>query len=283
MSPEATLKVKEKIKRLLKVGFVETSKYVEWLSNVIPMVKKNGKLRIYAYFSNLNLTTPKDEYSMPIADLLVDDVARHQILSFVDGHNGIQPEVIKGQTLADFLVDHLCLKVKADEKKANPAPIQVANPGVTWIHCSWVREEPKLRWIHLGFLTNPGARWVLQKPKTNLARAWVPDEPSATWVGSSWVHDEPRWTWVPVYNALGASWVETEQRSQSSIKKKKTKNPGLLAGFANPATGFREEPRFGFHEEPRFGFHEPRSWVPHGTPLLGSRRKKAGKEERAEG
>ncbi|GKV04873.1 hypothetical protein SLEP1_g16970 [Rubroshorea leprosula] len=34
---------------------------------------------------------------------------------------------------------------------------------------------------------------------------------------------------------------------------------------------------------PVAGFHEPRSWVPHGTPLLGSRRKKVGKEEGAEG
>ncbi|GKU89586.1 hypothetical protein SLEP1_g3710 [Rubroshorea leprosula] len=32
--------------------------------------------------------TPKDEYPMPIADLLVDGVARHKILSFMDGHSG---------------------------------------------------------------------------------------------------------------------------------------------------------------------------------------------------
>ncbi|GKV01604.1 hypothetical protein SLEP1_g14149 [Rubroshorea leprosula] len=34
------------------------------------------------------LATPKDEYLMPVADLLVDEVARHRILSFMDGHNG---------------------------------------------------------------------------------------------------------------------------------------------------------------------------------------------------
>ncbi|GKV52216.1 hypothetical protein SLEP1_g58805 [Rubroshorea leprosula] len=47
----------------------------------------NG-LRVCVDFRNLNLATPKDEYPMPIADLLVDGVARHKILSFMDGHSG---------------------------------------------------------------------------------------------------------------------------------------------------------------------------------------------------
>ncbi|GKV32763.1 hypothetical protein SLEP1_g41344 [Rubroshorea leprosula] len=88
MSPEVTLKVKEEIERLLKVGFIITSRYVEWLSNVVLVVKKNGKLRICVDFRNLNLATPKDEYPMPIVDLLVDGAARHRILSFMDGHSG---------------------------------------------------------------------------------------------------------------------------------------------------------------------------------------------------
>ncbi|GKV50531.1 hypothetical protein SLEP1_g57234 [Rubroshorea leprosula] len=86
--PEVTLKIKEEIERLLKVGFIRTSRYVEWLSNVVPVVKKNGKLRICVDFRILNLGTPKDEYPMPIADLLVDGAARHRILSFMDGHSG---------------------------------------------------------------------------------------------------------------------------------------------------------------------------------------------------
>ncbi|GKV34835.1 hypothetical protein SLEP1_g43177 [Rubroshorea leprosula] len=88
MSPEVTLKVKEEIERLLKVGFIRTSRYVEWLSNVVHVVKKNGKLRICVDFRNINLATPKDEYPMPIADLLVDGATRHRILSFMDGHSG---------------------------------------------------------------------------------------------------------------------------------------------------------------------------------------------------
>ncbi|GKV35499.1 hypothetical protein SLEP1_g43756 [Rubroshorea leprosula] len=88
MSADVTLKVKKEIERLVKVGFIRTCRYADWLSNVVPVLKKNGKLRVYVDFRNLNLATPKDEYPMPIADLLIDGVAHHKILSFMDGHSG---------------------------------------------------------------------------------------------------------------------------------------------------------------------------------------------------
>ena len=54
----------------------------------MPIVKKIGKMRVCIDFRNLNLATPKDEYPMPIVDLLVDSSAWHQILSMMDGHSG---------------------------------------------------------------------------------------------------------------------------------------------------------------------------------------------------
>ncbi|KAM1800683.1 hypothetical protein TB2_031681 [Malus domestica] len=50
--------------------------------------EKSGALRICIDFRNLNLATPKDEYTMPILDLLIDATANHAILSFMDGHAG---------------------------------------------------------------------------------------------------------------------------------------------------------------------------------------------------
>ncbi|GKV01725.1 hypothetical protein SLEP1_g14266 [Rubroshorea leprosula] len=88
MSAKVTLKVKEEIERLVKAGFIRTCRYADWLSNVVPVLKKNGKLRVCVDFRNLNLDTPKDEYPMPITDLLVNGGARHKILSFMDGHSG---------------------------------------------------------------------------------------------------------------------------------------------------------------------------------------------------
>ncbi|XP_059663627.1 uncharacterized protein LOC132309327 [Cornus florida] len=70
---------------LLEINVV---RYVEWLSNVVPVMKKNGKLRVCVDFRNLNNATPKDEYRMPVADQLIDSAAKHEILSFMDGHSG---------------------------------------------------------------------------------------------------------------------------------------------------------------------------------------------------
>ena len=85
MLPEVTLK---EIERLLKAGIIKSTRYVEWLFNMVPVVKNNGKLRVCINFRNLNLATPKDEYPMPVANQLVDAAAKHQILSFMDDHSG---------------------------------------------------------------------------------------------------------------------------------------------------------------------------------------------------
>ena len=49
------------------------------------MMKKNGKLRVYVDFRDLNVATPKDMYVMPIADMLVDSTTNNELLSFMDG------------------------------------------------------------------------------------------------------------------------------------------------------------------------------------------------------
>jgi hypothetical protein len=39
-------------------------------------------------FRNLNRATPKDEYPMPIADLLIDSASGNKVISFLDGNAG---------------------------------------------------------------------------------------------------------------------------------------------------------------------------------------------------
>jgi hypothetical protein len=39
-------------------------------------------------FRDINRTTPKDEYSMPVAETLINVSADHKILSFMDGNAG---------------------------------------------------------------------------------------------------------------------------------------------------------------------------------------------------
>nr|CAD1839650.1 unnamed protein product [Ananas comosus var. bracteatus] len=98
--PSIVLQIKNEIENLLKAGFIRAARYVDWVSNIVPVRKKNGKLRVCIDFRNLNLATPKDEYPMPIADMLVDSAAGNEILSFMDGHAGYNQIYIAEEDVA---------------------------------------------------------------------------------------------------------------------------------------------------------------------------------------
>jgi hypothetical protein len=82
-------RVKEEVEWLLDAGFIRPCQYAEWVSNIIPVEKKGtGKIRVCIDFHNLNKATPKDEYPMPIADMLINNASGHRIISFLDGNAG---------------------------------------------------------------------------------------------------------------------------------------------------------------------------------------------------
>ena len=80
--------IKAEITRLIEAKFIRQCRYAEWISNVVPIYKKNGKLRVCIDFRNLNKAMPMDGYPMTIVDLLVDAAAGHKVISFVDGNAG---------------------------------------------------------------------------------------------------------------------------------------------------------------------------------------------------
>ena len=88
MLKEVELKVKDEIEKLLKAGFIRPTRYAEWLSNIVPVMKNNGKLRICIVFRDLNLATLKDVYVMPVVDMLIDVAFRNELLLFMDGFSG---------------------------------------------------------------------------------------------------------------------------------------------------------------------------------------------------
>jgi hypothetical protein len=77
------------VERLLDAGFIRPCRYAEWVSNIIPVEKKNtDKIRVCIDFRNLNKATPKDGYPMPIADMLINNASGHRVISFLDGNAG---------------------------------------------------------------------------------------------------------------------------------------------------------------------------------------------------
>ena len=63
-------------------------KYPEWLANVVPVPKKDSKVRVCVDFRDLNKASPKDDFPLSHIDLLVDNTAGHSMLSFMDGFLG---------------------------------------------------------------------------------------------------------------------------------------------------------------------------------------------------
>jgi hypothetical protein len=50
------------------------------------MEKNTSKIRVCIDFLNLNKANPKDEYPMPIADMLINNAYGHRVISFLDGN-----------------------------------------------------------------------------------------------------------------------------------------------------------------------------------------------------
>ena len=81
------------VNKLLAANFIREVHYPEWLANGVMVKKANGKWRMCVDFIDLNQACPKDSFPLPRIDQLVDSIARHKLLTFMDaffGYNQIQ-------------------------------------------------------------------------------------------------------------------------------------------------------------------------------------------------
>ena len=72
----------------MKVGFIKPIHQDEWISNVMPVPEKDGKVRMCVDFRDLNKACLKDDFSLPQIDVLVDNTAGSVLMSFMDGFSG---------------------------------------------------------------------------------------------------------------------------------------------------------------------------------------------------
>jgi hypothetical protein len=85
---EVEAQITQEVKKLLAVGFIKPIQHPRWLSNIVPVKKKNGQIRCCVDFCNLNKACPKDEFLLPNMDLLIDSATGHAMFSFLDGFSG---------------------------------------------------------------------------------------------------------------------------------------------------------------------------------------------------
>ncbi len=72
---------------MLIARFIQFVKEATWLSPIVIVPKKNGKLRICIDFRKLNAATKKDPYPLPFIDEVLNTVVGYEAYSFLDGYS----------------------------------------------------------------------------------------------------------------------------------------------------------------------------------------------------
>ena len=73
---------------MIEASFIREVKYPTWIANIVPVKKKNGQIHVRVDFRDLNNVCPKDDFPLPVIDLMVDATTNHEALSFMDGSLG---------------------------------------------------------------------------------------------------------------------------------------------------------------------------------------------------
>jgi hypothetical protein len=93
LHPSKAAATKVVIDKLHDVGFIYPIAYMSWVSNPIPVNKKQVTICVCMNIHDLNHACPKDNFPMPFIDQIIDDFVGQDALSFMDGfssYNQIQ-------------------------------------------------------------------------------------------------------------------------------------------------------------------------------------------------
>ena len=83
MKSKIILKIKE-VEKQLKAGFLTAIAYLDLVANIVPILKKDGKVCMCVDYRDLNWASPKDNFTLQHIDTLIDNTAINMFFSFMD-------------------------------------------------------------------------------------------------------------------------------------------------------------------------------------------------------
>ncbi|KAG9458339.1 hypothetical protein H6P81_002847 [Aristolochia fimbriata] len=83
--PELVPEIQKEVDKLIAANFIWEVKYPSWIANIVLVKNKSGQIWVYVDFHNLKKDCPKDDFPLPITELMVDATTEHEVLSFIDG------------------------------------------------------------------------------------------------------------------------------------------------------------------------------------------------------
>lgn len=60
--------IKAEVEKFLKEGFIYPVPLTDWVSNIVPINKKQGTIRVCIDYMDINMACPKDNYPTPYID-----------------------------------------------------------------------------------------------------------------------------------------------------------------------------------------------------------------------
>lgn len=86
--PKKVAAIKAEVEKLLKVDFIYLVPLTKWVSNIMPITKKQGTICVCVDYQDLNKACPKENYPTPFIDQIIDDCGGYEVFSFMDGFSG---------------------------------------------------------------------------------------------------------------------------------------------------------------------------------------------------
>ena len=83
MKSKIILKIKE-VEKQLKAGFLTAIAYLDLVANIVPILKKDGKVCMCVDYRDLNWASPKENFPLPHIDTLIDNTTINMFFSFMD-------------------------------------------------------------------------------------------------------------------------------------------------------------------------------------------------------
>jgi hypothetical protein len=78
--------VKQDIDTLLVARFIQSIEEATWLSPIVVIPKKNGKLKIYINFRKFKCSHKEGSMPLPFIDEVWNKIERYEAYSFLDGY-----------------------------------------------------------------------------------------------------------------------------------------------------------------------------------------------------
>lgn len=95
INPTLAPKMQEELTELRDAGIIKPIRHSSCVSNLVPVRKKNGDIRLCVDFRNLNISSLKDNYGLPNMEAMLQRVTGSELMSMMDGFSGYNQVVVK--------------------------------------------------------------------------------------------------------------------------------------------------------------------------------------------